>query len=121
VQIASFTADATIKTAQGQAKDVNATADAMVLKTVGAAEGEKLLAVGTSEAEVIKKKTAAMDPEKYAMVEVARALAASGFKLVPDIIASGGGSGADGGNSLVNILLASVIRDSTKKTEDKKG
>ena len=119
VQIASFTADATVKTAAGQAKakEVNATADAMVLKTVGAAEGEKILAVGTSEAEVIKKKTAAMDPEKYAMVEVARALAASGFKLVPDIIASGGGSGADGGNSLVNILLASVIRDNVKKVD----
>jgi len=122
VQIASFTADATVKTAQGQAKakEVNATADAMVLKTVGAAEGEKILAVGTSEAEVIKKKTAAMDPEKYAMVEVARALAGSGFKLVPDIIASGGGSGTDGGNSLVNILLASVIRDQVRKGEDKK-
>src|SRR4029077_10053606 len=95
VQIASFTADATVKTAEGQAKakEVNATADAMVLKTVGAAEGEKILAVGTSEAEVIKKKTAAMDPEKYAMVEVARALAGSGFKLVPDIIAGGSGAG----------------------------
>jgi len=122
VQIASFTADATVKTAQGQAKakEVNATADAMVLKTVGAAEGEKILAVGTSEAEVIKKKTAAMDPEKYAMVEVARALAGSGFKLVPDIIASGGGSGTDGGNSLVNILLASVIRDQVKKGDERK-
>ena len=122
VQIASFTADATVKTAQGQAKakEVNATADAMVLKTVGAAEGEKILAVGSSEAEVIKKKTAAMDPEKYAMVEVARALAGSGFKLVPDIIASGGGSGADGGNSLVNILLASVIRDQMNKGDGKK-
>jgi regulator of protease activity HflC (stomatin/prohibitin superfamily) len=123
VQIASFTADATVKTAQGQAKakEVNATADAMVLKTVGSAEGEKILAVGTSEAEVIKKKTAAMDPEKYAMVEVARALAGSGFKLVPDIIASGGGNGADngGGNSLVNILLASVIRDNGRKGEQK--
>lgn len=122
VQIASFTADATVKTAQGQAKakEVNATADAMVLKTVGAAEGEKILAVGTSEAEVIKKKTAAMDPEKYAMVEVARALAASGFKLVPDIIAGGGsGNGTDGGNSLVNILLASVIRDNAKRNETK--
>ncbi|MEI6245944.1 MAG: SPFH domain-containing protein, partial [Acidobacteriota bacterium] len=121
VQIASFTADATVKTAQGQAKakEVNATADAMVLKTVGAAEGEKILAVGTSEAEVIKKKTAAMDPEKYAMVEVARALAGSGFKLVPDIIAGGGGAGGDGGNSLVNILLASVIRDNARKNAEK--
>jgi len=123
VQIASFTADATVKTAQGQAKakEVNATADAMVLKTVGSAEGEKILAVGSSEAEVIKKKTAAMDPEKYAMVEAARALAASGFKLVPDIIASGGGGGTDaGGNSLVNILLASVIRDNARRADEKK-
>jgi hypothetical protein len=50
----------------------------MVLRTVGAAEGEKITAVGEAEAKVIKQKTAAMDPEKYASVEIARALAASG-------------------------------------------
>jgi hypothetical protein len=83
------------------------------MRTVGAAEGEKVKAVGEAEAKVIKMKTDAMDQEKYAMVEVARALASSGFKLVPDVVAGGGG-GTDGGGSLVNILLATLIRDGLK-------
>jgi uncharacterized membrane protein YqiK len=116
VQIAAFNAQAAIKQAEGQAgaKTKNAEADAMVLRTVGAAEGEKVKAVGEAEANVIKMKTDAMDQEKYAVVEVARALASSGFKLVPDVIAGGGGGGPDAGGSLVNILLATLIRDGLK-------
>jgi len=116
VQIADFNAQAVIKQAEGQAgaKTRNAEADAMVLRTVGTAEGEKVRAVGEAEASVIKMKTEAMDQEKYAMVEVARALASSGFKLVPDIVAGGSGS-SDGGGSLVNILLATLIRDGISK------
>jgi len=114
VEIASFNAQAAIRKAEGEAgaKTRNAEADAMVLRTVGAAEGEKITAVGEAEAKVIKQKTAAMDPEKYASVEIARALAASGFKLVPEIVA-GGGDGNAGG--IVNVLLANIVRDSMNK------
>ena len=49
-----------------------------------------------------------MDSGNYAAIEVARALASSGFKLVPDIVA-GGGSGGNG--SLVDILMATVLKD----------
>ncbi len=124
VQIAEFNANAAVKTATGQAqaKKVNAEADAMVLTTVGAAEAEKTLKVGTAEADVIKKKTDAMDQEKYAMVEVARALAGSGFKLVPDIVAGGANGEDGGGNSLVNILLAQLVASNKKSNpapEDK--
>ncbi len=120
VQIAEFTASAKVKTAEGDAKSktINAGADAEVLKMVGDAEGVKILAVGTAEADVIKRKTEAMDPDKYAMVEVARALAGSGFKLVPEIVASGGGEGASGG-SLVNILLAQLVANNAPKSEAK--
>jgi uncharacterized membrane protein YqiK len=115
VQIADFTAQANVKSAEGEAraKTVNAQADAMVLKTVGAAEADKTRLVGTSEADVIRQKTEAMDQEKYAMVEVARALAGSGFKLVPDIVAGGGDGGS--GSSLVNVLLANLLTDSVRK------
>jgi uncharacterized membrane protein YqiK len=115
VEIASFNAQAAIRKAEGEAgaKTRNAEADAMVLRTVGAAEGEKITAVGEAEAKVIKQKTAAMDPEKYASVEIARALAASGFKLVPEIVAGGGDGNASG---IVNVLLANIVRDSMKKS-----
>lgn len=113
VEIASFNAQAAIRRAEGEAgaKTRNAEADAMVLRTVGAAEGEKITAVGEAEAKVIKQKTAAMDPEKYASVEIARALAGSGFKLVPEIVAGGVDGNASG---IVNVLLANIVRDSMK-------
>ena len=51
-------------------------------------------------------------PGNYAVIEIAKALAASGFKLVPDVVVSGNaGTGGDGGNSLVSVLLANLIRD----------
>jgi len=121
VQIADFNAQATVKAAEGgaQAKRVNAEADAMVKKvnadadamvtaTVGAAEAGKIRAVGTAEADVIKQKIASMESGNYASIEVAKALAASGQRLVPEILASGDGAGG-GSGSLVNVLLAQLV------------
>src|SRR5215469_5865916 len=122
VSIAEFAAGATIKQAEGQAraKTVNAEADATVTKVTGEANaavtkvtGEadagKTLSVGTAEADVIKLKIASMTSDNYAVIETAKALSASGFKLVPDIVAGGDGGGS---NSLMNIFLARLIKDS---------
>jgi hypothetical protein len=49
-----------------------------------------------------------MESGNYAMVQVAEALAKAGVKLVPDIVAGG----SNGGGTLVDVLLANVIRDS---------
>jgi uncharacterized membrane protein YqiK len=110
VAIAEFNARANVKSAEGQsqAKKINAEADATVLRTVGDAEAAKTHAVGGAEAEVIKLKIASMESGNYALVQVAQALANSGVKLVPDIVAGGG---LGGGGTLVDVLLASVIRD----------
>jgi hypothetical protein len=118
--IAHFNAEAGVKSAEGsararkinaegdaRAKKINAEADATVLRSVGDAEAAKTHAVGSAEAEVIKLKIASMESGNYAMVQVAEALAKSGVKLVPDIVAGGGGSGG----TLVDVLLANVIRD----------
>jgi uncharacterized membrane protein YqiK len=120
VAIAQFNAEAGVKSAEGfarakkinaeadaQAKKINADADATVLRSVGDAEAAKTHAVGSAEAEVIKLKIASMESGNYAMVQVAEALAKSGVKLVPDIVAGSG----NGGGTLVDVLLANVIRD----------
>jgi uncharacterized membrane protein YqiK len=120
VAIAQFNAEAGVKSAEGlaraktinaeadaRAKKINADADATVLRTVGEAEAAKTHAVGGAEAEVIKLKIASMESGNYAMVQVAEALAKAGVKLVPDIVA--GGTGGNG--TLVDVLLANVIRD----------
>jgi regulator of protease activity HflC (stomatin/prohibitin superfamily) len=112
VEIAQFAANATIKKAEGEAKSktVVAEADAMVTRTVGGAVAERTLKVGTAEADVIKLKIASMESSNYALIETAKALAGSGFKLVPDIVAGGGG-GSEGSSSLVNVLIARLIHD----------
>ena len=68
---------------------------------------------------MIKLKIASMDSGNYAGIEISKALAASGFKLVPDVVVSGNaGGGTDGGNSLVSVLLANLIREGRgKRTE----
>jgi uncharacterized membrane protein YqiK len=108
VEIATFDAQTRIRKAEGdaQSKRINAEADASVLLMVGDAEGKKITAVGSAEAEVLKRKGEAINPGNYATIEVARALAASGMKLVPDVVA--GGAGGNGG-SLVDVLLAQLI------------
>lgn len=110
VTISEFSAKATVKAAEGQAqaKKINGEADATVLRTVGDAEAGKVKAVGSAEAEVVKLKIASMESGNYALVQIAEALAKSGMKLVPDVIASGG-TGA--GGTLVDVLLANLIRE----------
>jgi hypothetical protein len=49
-----------------------------------------------------------MEAGNYAVVQVAEALAKSGNKLVPDVVA-GGNDGKSG--TLVDVLLAGLIRD----------
>ena len=115
VAIADFNAQASVKSAEGQAraKKVNAEADATVVSTVGDAEASKTRAVGSAEAEVMKLKIASMESGNYAMVQIAEALAKSGVKLVPDIVAGVGAAGQ--GSTLVDVLLANVIRDSAAR------
>jgi uncharacterized membrane protein YqiK len=119
VQIAEFNAQASVKNAEGMAKSRTtlAEADAMVLRTVGDAEGGKIRAVGGAEAEVIKLKIASMDSDKYAGIEIAKALAASGQRLVPDIVA--GGAGGNNGGTLVDVLLANVIKEQLGKPKER--
>jgi len=109
VTIAQFEASAAVKFAEGNAKSktINAEADATVLRTVGEAEGAKILAVGSAEAKVIEQKVSSMEAGNYAVVQVAEALAKGNIKIVPDIVAGGGGDGLGGG--LTTVLLGNLI------------
>ncbi|MBI1841801.1 MAG: hypothetical protein HYR88_13260 [Verrucomicrobia bacterium] len=111
VAIAEFAAQANVKKAEGEAKarTAIAEADARVLRTVGSAEAEKTQLVGLAEATVIKQKVAATNQENYVSVEIARALAGSGHKLVPDIMAGGSGGGGSG-STIIEMLAASMFK-----------
>jgi uncharacterized membrane protein YqiK len=124
VAIADFAAQASVKRAEGDAKSriigaeaeaksktINAEADGNVITTVGNAEAEKTKAVGTAEADVIKLKIDSMESGNYAIVQVMQALAQNKVQLVPQIVAGGGGSQ---GGTLVDVLLANLLRDNMK-------
>jgi uncharacterized membrane protein YqiK len=138
VTIAEFAAQASVKKAEGdlraktlnaegdakaktlnaegdaRAKSLNAEADATVLKMVGDAQALKTLAVGNAEAEVIQKKTDAVGQANFAMIEIGRALAENKIKLVPEIVVGGGSGGSSG--SIVDVLLANLVRDGLAKS-----
>ncbi|HVU16838.1 MAG TPA: SPFH domain-containing protein [Candidatus Didemnitutus sp.] len=109
VAIAEFAAQASIKRAEGEARarTAIAEADATVIKTVGGAEAEKTQKIGLAEAAVIKQKVEATSRDNFVAIEVARALAGSGQKLVPDIMAGGNA----GGTSIIELLAASMFKD----------
>jgi regulator of protease activity HflC (stomatin/prohibitin superfamily) len=116
-------ADARVRTisaeAEARAKTINGEADAQVVITVGNADAEKARAVGTAEADVIKLKIASMESGNYAAVQIAQALAENHVQLVPQIVAGG----ASGSGTLVDVLLANLLRDNMKpiarETEEK--
>jgi uncharacterized membrane protein YqiK len=118
VAIADFSAQAAVKTADGaaQAKKINANADAEVIRVTGEAKAGKTLAVGQAEATVIKQKIDSMESGNYAVVQVAQALATSGVKLVPDVLVHGGGKeGGAASGTLVDVLLAGLVRDQVQQ------
>ncbi len=117
VEIAKFTAAAAVETAEGEAKSktINAKADAEVTTVTGTALATKTAAVGTAEATVIRLKTEAVGQDNFALIEVGGALAKSGQRLTPDFVV-GASTGPDGkGGTLVDVLLAGLVRESVKK------
>jgi uncharacterized membrane protein YqiK len=120
VAIAKFNAESAVAFARGEAeaKTINAKADAEVTRVTGDALASKTLALGEAEAKVIKQKIDSMDAANYAIVQVANALSAAGekgMKIVPDVLVNGG-TGANSGGSIVDVLMANLIRDNLKGT-----
>jgi len=117
VSIAEFGAQAAVRQANGlaEAKKVQASADAMVVETVGKAEAAKISAVGTAEADVIRRKIESMDSNNYAAVQIAKSLAENKIALVPQILVNGGGSDGKTGGTLVDVLLANLVKDQMVK------
>jgi hypothetical protein len=73
--------------------------------------------VGSADARIIELKVKSMESGNYAAVQVAEALSRATQRIVPEIVASGGGAdGASG--SLINVLLADLL---VEKRRDQPG
>ena len=97
VQIAEQTKQKTILEAEGRAR---------AIELEGAAEGQKVLAIGTATAEAYEKQVAAIGQANVAGIEVTKSISAAGLKITPDIQVSGDGGGGGVFSAFIAQLLA---------------
>lgn len=99
VQVAEQTKQQTILTAEGRARAV---------ELEGAAEGQKILAIGQATAEAYEKQVDAVGQINLAGIEVTKSIAAAGLKITPDIMVGGGGSDGGGAN-VFSAFIAQLL------------
>ncbi len=99
VQVAEQTKQKTILEAEGSARAV---------ELQGAAEGTKILAVGTATAEAYNKQVEAVGQLNLAAIELTKSIATAGLKITPDVLVGGGG-GADGTSNVFAAFIAQLL------------
>jgi regulator of protease activity HflC (stomatin/prohibitin superfamily) len=120
-QVKIITAEAGIKVAQHEARQVEerAKGDAAKVRMIAEAEASKTQQIGDAEATVVRSKgeaqakayrdqVAALTAQGVTTVEVMKAISGAGLKITPDILVGGAGEGSEGG--LVQVLLAQLVR-----------
>jgi regulator of protease activity HflC (stomatin/prohibitin superfamily) len=101
VQVAEQTRQKTVIEAEGRARAV---------ELEGAAEGSKILAVGSATAEAYEKQVAAVGQGNLAGIEVTKTIASAGLKITPDILVAGGeGENGSGGGNIFSAFIAQLL------------
>lgn len=121
-QVKIISAEAGIKVAQHEARQVEerAKGDASKVRMIAEAEASKTKQIGDAEASVVQAKgeaqakayrdqVDALTAQGVTTVEVMKAISTAGLKITPDILVCGGTNDTDGGG-LVQVLLAQLIR-----------
>jgi regulator of protease activity HflC (stomatin/prohibitin superfamily) len=122
-QVAIITAEAGIKVAQHEARQVEerargdanrirmlAEADAMKTQQVGDAEAGVIQTKGEAQAKAYRDQVDALTAQGVTTVEVMKSIAGAGLKITPDIQVSGNPGGAGDSAGLVQVLLAQMVR-----------
>ena len=97
VQVAEQTRQKTVIEAEGRARAIELT---------GAAEGQRILAVGSATAEAYDKQVAAVGQRNLAGIEVTKSIATAGLKITPDVLITSG----DGDASSANVFSAFIAQ-----------
>jgi len=121
-QVKIISAEAGIKVAQHEARQVEerakgeasrvrmiAEADAAKTKQVGDAEASVVRSKGEAQAKAYRDQVDALTAQGVTTVEVMKAISAAGLKITPDILVAGGGESTDTGG-LVSVLLAQLVQ-----------
>src|SRR5581483_4681886 len=113
IEIADHEAKQMQKRAEGEAARIRATAaaDAQRIQQMGDAEAGVILSKGEAQAKAYREQVAALTAQGVTAVEVMKSITAAGLKITPDVMVTGGGEGGTGGNGLVQLLLANLVRN----------
>ena len=105
-----------IKGNQAEAREKEGAGEAAYIQKTGAAKGAEVESVNMALAKAIKEQVLALGAEGTTAVNVARAIAAAQFRLVPDVLVTGGaGSATDGILGLVTRQLVSGVAPATAR------
>jgi regulator of protease activity HflC (stomatin/prohibitin superfamily) len=105
VQVAEQTKQRTIIEAEGRARAV---------EVEGAAEGSKILAVGSATAEAYEKQVAAVGQGNLAGIEITKTISEAGLKITPDILVNGGEGDGNGGGNIFSAFIAQLLSRNTQ-------
>ena len=111
IKVAEHKAQQKIKEAEGEAQRIELTANANAKKTrvEGEATASAQRAIGEAQGVAYQKQVEAMGQNGVTLVEVIKAVSASGLRITPDIIAGGGEGGNGGLGSVITALLAKQL------------
>jgi uncharacterized membrane protein YqiK len=118
--IAAADAEKTKLIANAEAEKIKAlaNADAEKISVTGNAEAQSILAIGKSNAESYRLAVDAMGGDNFSRLKVTEAIGKDKIKVIPDVLITGGGDGANGPISgLLGLkLLEEVSKNMGKET-----
>jgi uncharacterized membrane protein YqiK len=82
--------------------------EAYYISETGKAEAEKMRLIGEAQGVAYKEQVNALGANGVALVETLKVIGEKGVRITPDIMASGGGTGGDGG--IGTLLLLNLFR-----------
>lgn len=132
VNISEKKAEATVKTADGEAKALRlkanaqadakkaiAEGDAKTIELTGKAEAQKIEAIGNANAESYNKQVAAMGQENFAKFKIVTSIGENGIKIIPEILITGDGQNNNPISGLLGMELLEMVNNKKEKVEKK--
>src|SRR6476660_7100091 len=84
--------------------------EAYYISETGKAEAEKMRLIGEAQGVAYNEQVKALGGSNIAIIETLKVIGEKGVRITPDILASGGGAGGEGGG-IASLLLLNLFKD----------
>src|SRR5215218_5663614 len=93
--------------------------EAHYIQQTGRAEAEKVRLMGEAQGVAYNEQVKALGGANIALIETLKVIGEKGVRITPDILASGGNGGGDGGSGIGNLLLLNLFKEQMKNGSNK--